>query len=638
MRKNIKFVFLLAIIFASSYLIYISGFLPLVDYKIFDLINGKNDENNGHSNSVVIVQIDEKSLKEFGQWPWNRILVAKLVQEILLSRPAVLGIDIIFSEKDRTSLNEIKKFYDNGLNATINLDNIPQTLLDNDKILASSLSRGKSVLPIFISPVSVGDEFLTKTYLKTDENFTQIPKATNFLGNYEMLNDAASALGFINSKSDNDGILRQNSSFLYYRDKLVPSLSMAMLMQVDPKLSLKKSALGLEVEFLGKKAKLNENAKSLSKVHSSSDFTKISASDILLANVDKSEFTGKFVLLGATATGLYDQFISTKGEIVPGIFFHASFLENFLTGNLITQPNLYKNLSFYTSLFLLVFMVFLISKYDYLYSFILFILLSVLAIVLALAFLKYNIYISLGYFLLPFVFIFLNISLIVAFLTYLDKKEFIKELESAHSATIDSMVSVIEGKDVETGTHIVRSKEYVKLLAQYLYKQGFHLDKLNPKFIEILYRATPLHDIGKVAIPDKILNKSSNLDEQEWEVMKKHTVYGKEIIEKAISSSNATNEFLLAAINIAYTHHERWDGQGYPRGLKGDEIPIEGRLMALADVYDALISKRHYKEAFSYEKAEDFIVKNKGSHFDPMVVDAFVALKKEFKKVALKEK
>lgn len=628
------FIFFIFFSIICGFFIRNSSFLPLLDYQIYDLIKPKL--NLDRSNSVVVVEIDEKSLETFGQWPWSRILVAKLAQEILLSKPAAFGMDVIFSEKDRTSLGEIKNFYKDSLNLDLNTSKIPTPLLDNDKILASSLEAGNSVLAVFASNIPRNKTCSKLTMIKSNLAFENIDKIDDLICSYDPLNALARANGFINARAFSDGVLRYTNLFFYYKNSLVPSFSVAMLMQVDPNLTLLEDEKnrGLKVKFLGKEIKLNDEAKALNEIYPKNKFKTFSASDVLLERVDKSEFSGKFVLFGATALGLNDHFVSSGGKIRSGIFYHASLIENFLTNSLVSQPNFYKDLNFYLSVLVLVLLAFVIVRYGYLPSFFVFVLLTVIAFVSAEIKLKSGVYISIGYIIIPVSIIFLFFTLSMGFYSFWEKKNFLKELEEAHSSAIDSMITVVEGKDRETGGHILRTREYVRVLAEYLRKKGIY--NFSPTFIKVLCQAVPLHDIGKVAIPDNILNKNGSLDEKEWEIMKKHVIYGKEIIQKAKMRSSGKNLFLNAATNIAYTHHEKWDGSGYPQSLKGDEIPIEGRLMAIADVYDALTSKRAYKEKFSYEKAENMIISESGTHFDPTLIKAFIDLKFEFRKIAQK--
>lgn len=187
---------------------------------------------------------------------------------------------------------------------------------------------------------------------------------------------------------------------------------------------------------------------------------------------------------------------------------------------------------------------------------------------------------------------------------------------------------VAEYRDPETGAHILRMANYSRLIGR---EMGFSEGDL-----ELLFDAAPMHDIGKVGIPDHILLKPGKLNPDEWAIMKSHARLGSDAIEGAERDSHHTVEFLVLAKEIARWHHERWDGSGYPDGLKGDAIPISARLMALADVFDALINRRVYKEPMPFDQAHATIVAGRGSHFDPDVVDAFVAIFEQFKAIALR--
>jgi len=213
-------------------------------------------------------------------------------------------------------------------------------------------------------------------------------------------------------------------------------------------------------------------------------------------------------------------------------------------------------------------------------------------------------------------------------------RERTRQLELTQEATIESMAALAEYRDPETGGHIQRTKNYVKVLAEYLKDHPGFKDFLDDETIELLYMSAPLHDIGKVAIEDRILLKPGKLTDEEFEEIKKHTIYGRDAIRAAVKKLGR-DSFLRYAEDIAYTHQEKWNGSGYPQGLKNGEIPIPGRLMALADVYDALISKRVYKSPFTHSKAVAIIEEGKGSHFDPDMVDAFMELTEKFRQIAL---
>jgi putative two-component system response regulator len=209
-----------------------------------------------------------------------------------------------------------------------------------------------------------------------------------------------------------------------------------------------------------------------------------------------------------------------------------------------------------------------------------------------------------------------------------------RRLALVQAVTIEGLATLAEYRDPETGGHIKRTQNYVKALAKNLKEHPRFRDELNDEIIELLYMSAPLHDLGKVGVPDHILLKAGKLTDDEFGVMKKHTNYGHDALW-VTEQKLGEDSFLRHAREIAYTHQEKWDGSGYPSGLKGDEIPISGRLMALADVYDALISKRIYKPPFPHEKAVEIIVEGKGKHFDPDIVDAFIELENTFRNIAL---
>jgi putative two-component system response regulator len=209
-----------------------------------------------------------------------------------------------------------------------------------------------------------------------------------------------------------------------------------------------------------------------------------------------------------------------------------------------------------------------------------------------------------------------------------------RDLALLQEVTIESLATLAEYRDPETGGHIKRTKNYVRLLAQHLMENNKYLDVLDSASINLLFLSAPLHDIGKVGVSDTILLKPGKLTDEEFTEMKKHTIYGRDAILSALKRLGE-NSFLRFAREFAETHQEKWDGSGYPQGLKGEEIPLSGRLMAVADVYDALISKRVYKAPFTHGRAVAIIREGKGTHFDPVMVDAFLVLQEEFRKVAL---
>jgi putative two-component system response regulator len=210
----------------------------------------------------------------------------------------------------------------------------------------------------------------------------------------------------------------------------------------------------------------------------------------------------------------------------------------------------------------------------------------------------------------------------------------LEELTAVQNATILAMTSLAQTRDIETGNHIKRTQHYVRVLAQRLQKHPRFSSFLTDRNIDLLFKSAPLHDIGKVGIPDRILLKPGRLTADEMTVMKTHTTLGRDTITYAEKLMGTKLDFLTLAKEIAYSHQEKWDGSGYPQGLSGNAIPISARLMAVADVYDAIISQRVYKLGMSHAEAVEIIVEGSGTHFDPDIIDAFLKVRDEFQKIA----
>lgn len=216
-----------------------------------------------------------------------------------------------------------------------------------------------------------------------------------------------------------------------------------------------------------------------------------------------------------------------------------------------------------------------------------------------------------------------------------DVRQQAKAINQMQSGLIITMADLVENRDSDTGYHIQKTADYVKIILAGLKKKGYYSKKLTPKFISDVEMSAPLHDIGKINIPDAVLNKPGKLTDEEYEIMKTHTTAGKQIMEKAISTVKGES-YLKEARNMAAYHHEKWDGSGYPEGLKGEVIPLSARIMAVADVFDALTARRVYKDPMPFEKAMDIIIKDSGTHFDPKCVEVFVEAEKEVRRVLKK--
>nr|AGS53253.1 hypothetical protein [uncultured bacterium contig00001] len=208
-----------------------------------------------------------------------------------------------------------------------------------------------------------------------------------------------------------------------------------------------------------------------------------------------------------------------------------------------------------------------------------------------------------------------------------EKTASIQQLQDVFITTFSELV---ESRDESTGGHIVRTQIFLKTLVEGMMKKNIYPGLIEEKDVKLLVKSSQLHDIGKISIPDAILNKKGRLTDEEFEIMKQHATIGKDHIAKIMDKVDE-KRFIEQASIFAYSHHERWDGKGYPLGLAGEDIPIQGRLMAIADVYDALISERPYKPAFSHEKAAEIIIAGSGTQFDPILVGLFMDVSAEFR-------
>jgi len=209
-----------------------------------------------------------------------------------------------------------------------------------------------------------------------------------------------------------------------------------------------------------------------------------------------------------------------------------------------------------------------------------------------------------------------------------------KKAEQTEAQLLSSLNALARARDDETGNHILRTQNYVRVLALRLRSDGHYNESLSDQAIDLMFKAAPLHDIGKVGIPDRILLKNGPFTDEEWAIMKTHALIGESVLSSANTTHEGGSEVIARAIKIAGGHHEKWDGTGYPRGLAGEDIPLEARVMSLADMYDALLSERPYKKAWSHQEAVKEIITRRDTQFDPLVVDAFIAEQNVFKDIS----
>ncbi len=649
-RRNRSRVLLYGILF--SVLLF---FLNLVKPTFFDFLTNRVYDtllstNTGQPSPVpVIVDIDEKSLKQYGQWPWPRYRIAILLDKLRNLGALSIGLDILFAEEDRASIHSIRKELSRDFGVDFEFREVPQSLRDNDQRLAEALSRG---------PIVLGYQFLFDEG-SDSESCLLHPIHVNKLGhekaervsplfiharsvscNLKIFSQAAAGSGFFNVSPETDGILRRVPLIMEHKDKLYPNLALVTLMKalgVNDVL-LKTDRRGVDSLYLNQTAiPLTSNGSLLIRFRGKGKtFEYISAADILSDRIPDGKIQGKIVFVGTSASGLKELKSTPFDPVFPGVEVHATVVDNILKKDFISRPKWAAGLEFLGVLVLGLISAFILAWTGAGWS-------SLLLGVLGVGVWQASVWTfrSEGIFIspvLPLMVLVCNFSILTFFRFWQEEqrvKERTRELTMVQEATIESMASLTETRDPDTGEHIRRTQNYIRLLAEYLKNQPRFSMFLDDETIDLLCKSAPLHDIGKVGVSDRILLKPGKLTEQEFEEMKQHTIYGRDTILAAERKLGNTS-FLRVAREIAYTHHERWDGSGYPEGLKGEQIPVPGRLMALADTYDALTSKRVYKSQIPHEKAVEIIIEEKGSHFDPEVVDAFLEVKENFRQIALK--
>ena len=620
--------------------------LQPLDFINYDLLL-RNFPNNHASNRIAIVDLDEKSLNRYGQWPWPRYRVAELLDKIAALKPAIIGLDIFFAEPDRTSAGRLKDIM-KAYKINIAFGRIPGELRDNDHILAGTLSKGPFVLgnvfhfnrlmnssgKCVLHPVKVS--FIQNT-VKQEET-TGIPESTGVLCNLTILSEKVSASGFFNFSPDQDGMLRRLPMLIQYNGEFYPSLGLATVLKLKEtgNLILKKDGDILQsINYKGTSVPVDPHGQMLIKFRGQKrSYNYISAADIMDGNISSERLNGRIVFVGTSAVGLKELLNTPFGPIFPGVEVHATVVDNLLTGDFISTPGWSNGLVLMLVLGLGVAMSLLIAFRSAASNFIVMLLFIVgLWLGTQQAFFRMGLFVGTAF---PIAAVVCNYMFLTVLKYRLEEKKMLsgmRELLLTQDITIESMANLAEYRDHETGGHIKRTRLYVKLLAEHIKRNDKYKHFLSNENIDMLYKSAPLHDIGKVAIPDNILLKPHRLTEKEIEIMNTHTTIGHNVIQSAIRKLGK-NSFLTIAAEMALSHQEKWDGSGFPQGLKGDEIPISGRLMALADVYDALISKRVYKEASSHVVAVDIIKKGRGTHFDPDMVDAFLEIHEQFRNIA----
>ena len=601
--------------------------------------------NNTISAIPVIVEVDEKSLAAYGQWPWPRYQVARLLEAIGHAGASAVGIDALFVEPDRTSPAAIRQTMQRDFNQQFPLDAIDKSLRDYDAVFADTLKSGPFVLSYFFrfdassatscQPKSAGAAWFTEAVASKPSH---LPNAHSVICNIAPLQQAANYGGFINSAPDSDGIYRKTPMVIEYKGHYYPSLALQTFLtaQAIQSFVISPSTTGILLQ-IGKMRVPLDSAGNLfiQFPPSGQSFQRISAYDVLSGQLPAKSLQGKIVFVGFSAVGLHEFGPTPYSSQFLGVELHASVLDNLARQAFLSRPAYAQTLELWLAAFLGVLLLMLLANAGPLVivgttSFMLVVLFAVSQLLLAYTGIALSPVLPVMTTLLAF----LTLTSLKYAREYLRVQKMAFMVSSAHEGIIQSLSSMSEFRDPETGAHIQRTQNYVKALAQQLQSHPKYHKKLTDEVIDLFFKAAPLHDIGKVGIRDHILLKAGSLNEEEFEIMKSHPQIGAKIIQ-SVAKQSGMNLFMQIAHQICLSHQEKWDGSGYPQGLSGEQIPLVARLMALADVYDALISKRVYKPAFSHQKAISIIRKGNNAHFDPVVVEAFEVIHEQFRDIAL---
>jgi HD-GYP domain-containing protein (c-di-GMP phosphodiesterase class II) len=631
---------LVSLLVAAFYLYRPTGLADL-DQRTYDLLL-RWTHRSATSGRVVVVDVDERSLAQFGRWPWPRSRIARLLRAIQGQGAASVGVDMMFPEPDETPGVAV------DARAARALAGLP-TLSAQDAVLATVLGEG---------PFVIGYEFTFDAETPARSRcvlhpvaFTTVEagaggpagpglfRAATAICSLEGIAAAAGGAGFLNAAPDGDGILRRIPLLIEYDGRAYASLALATVMKAvgGRQLILATSGTGSAWLRLGE-AVIPVDARGNLLLHfrgRRGRIAHVSAADVVAERLPADALRDRIVFVGTSALGLRDTVATPLDPVFPGVEVHATVADNILAGDFVSRPGPARAIEL--GLVLAAGPVVGILLAGTWWAAVLVVGLGAglwWAAAWALG--------SVGAFVSP---LFPTIALgasasslaFVGFVTERRRAERGAEsLAMARQLVLHVMTSLTEIRDPETGAHLLRTQHYARVLGRALARHPRFRDVLTRDTIELLASLAPIHDIGKVGVPDRLLRKPGPFTAEEWEEMRKHPAYGLDVIERAQRRVGIGDELLIRlAKEIVYSHHERWDGAGYPRGLKGDAIPVAGRLVALVDVYDALVSERVYKRRLPHDEVADYIVAGRGTQFDPDVVDAFVNVQDEWRRISI---
>jgi adenylate cyclase len=588
---------------------------------------------------VSIVAVDEKSIAEIGQWPWRRDVVARLVERLRDLGARVIAFDIIMSEPDRLGRRGPRSPDGDEVIGTTTDAALAAALKDQRVVTGNAFTfdapagnAARCVLhPLQAVQIAASGEASPAHRLF---------QASGVICSLSVFNRASGASGFLNVNRDADGVVRRVPLVMEYRGELYPSLGLAAVQQLHGTRLVTMSATSghpLTLGLAGQSIPLDANGCLLLRFRGPGRTIRYAgASDVLRGRLPADSFAGQIVFVGSTATGVSDQVATPLDVSYPGLEVHATVADSLLGGNFIAPP-VYA------------------GAYDLGIAVAAALTVGVSTIAGGLLWGGLGTAISCvliweiasrslerrGLFLsplLPTLSAAMSLAVLTVAKAVLERRRAERERrrrQGAYRLIVQSLTTLTETRDVDTGKHARRTQGYTRLVASLLAKSPRFRGTLTRETIELMAILAPLHDIGKVGIPDAVLNKPGPLTPEEFAQMQTHPALGYNAIVNAEALSLIEDkETVRLAMDIVFTHHEWWDGHGYPRGLAGEEIPIGGRILAVVDVYDALIASRPYRVPMPHEQAVGIIRGQRGTHFDPDVVDAFVAAQSDIERLS----
>ncbi len=627
---------------AAALCLYRPSSIGRLEWRVYDTVV-RAAGTHPPAGRVILVDVDERSLTAVGQWPWRRDLIGRLISNLRDLGASTVALDMVFAESDRHG------------EGTVN----------PDAALAETLRAGRVVLGYALTFDAGGPSRecvhhpLGVAVIQDEDEHTDDPffRAAAAVCNIPNLAQAATLSGFLNAGPDPDGILRRVPLVMELGGRIYPSLALAAVSAATGTrgVALRAANVNTSTLLISSDAATRSAEADLRPLRGDMDvpldgksnlllryrgvkrtFPYVSAVDVLNRQVDPETFKEKIVFIGTSALGTREVVSTPLDTLFTGVEVQATVADNLLQRDFLHRPA--------NAIIIEALVVVALGSAAALLTTAFGLTLGAVAVFACLV-TVWTVAIALlsrsGIFLSP-LFPTMGVSSALMFMTggqvmieriRADRAD--RETIMTKHVMVQSLLSLVEIRDAETGRHSRRTQQYARVLAQELATHPNYCDYLTPERVNLLSTLAPLHDIGKVGVPDRLLHKPGVLTAEEMEEMRKHPRHGRDIILKTEREVGVRDDLTLTiAKDIVYTHHEKWDGSGYPQGLSGAEIPIAGRLVAVVDVYDAARSRRSYQPAMQHDDVVAVIIRGRGTQFDPAVVDAFVKVSSAFQQLS----